>query len=167
MSNGWGSRLCSLASDSSGELDVLGHDGDALGVDGAQVSILEERHEVRLSRLLQREDGGRLETQVGLEVAGDFSHETLERQAADEQLRRLLEATDFTQRDGARAETVSLLHAGGVGGFLAGLLRRDLLGGDLLRRGLARSLSSGGLTGGMLGTSHFNSSAVCVSLAQR
>ena len=123
-------------------------------MDGAQVGVLEERHEVRLGRLLEREDGGRLEAQVGLEVARDFPHEALERQAADEQLGRLLEAADLAQGDGARAEAVRLLHAGGVGRLLAGLLRRDLLGGDLLRRGLARSLSSGGLAGGVLGASH-------------
>jgi hypothetical protein len=29
-------------------LDVLGHDGHALGVDGAEVGVLEEAHEVRL-----------------------------------------------------------------------------------------------------------------------
>ncbi len=34
-------RLRALAADAAGELDVLGHDGDALGVDGAQVSVLE------------------------------------------------------------------------------------------------------------------------------
>jgi len=33
-------RLCSLSTDSAGQLDVLGHDGDALGVDGAQTTGL-------------------------------------------------------------------------------------------------------------------------------
>ena len=31
--------LSALATDAAGELDVLGHDGDALGVDGAEVGI--------------------------------------------------------------------------------------------------------------------------------
>ena len=31
-----------LTADSAGELHVLGHDGDSLGVDGAQVGVLEE-----------------------------------------------------------------------------------------------------------------------------
>jgi len=35
--------LCALAADATGQLDVLGHDGDALGVDGAQVRVLEQR----------------------------------------------------------------------------------------------------------------------------
>ncbi|XP_030301208.1 uncharacterized protein LOC103531178 [Calypte anna] len=39
-----------LAADAPGQLDVLGHDGDALGVDGAQVGVLEEPHQRRISR---------------------------------------------------------------------------------------------------------------------
>jgi hypothetical protein len=41
--------LRALATDAAGELDVLGHDGDALGVDGAQVGVLEEADQVGLS----------------------------------------------------------------------------------------------------------------------
>jgi len=61
-------------------LDVLWHDGDALGVDGTQVRVLEDGHEVRLGRFLQRQDGGGLEAQVVLEVLRDLAHEALERQ---------------------------------------------------------------------------------------
>ena len=32
-------HLCTLSADSAGQLNVLGHDGDALGVDGAQVGV--------------------------------------------------------------------------------------------------------------------------------
>ena len=35
-------RLSTLATDATGQLDVLRHDGDALGVDGAQVGVLEQ-----------------------------------------------------------------------------------------------------------------------------
>ena len=44
-------KLGSLSSDSSGQLDVLGHDGDTLGVDGAQVGVLEQTDEVSLAGL--------------------------------------------------------------------------------------------------------------------
>jgi hypothetical protein len=44
----WTKGLGTLASDAAGELDVLGHDGDALGVDGAEVGVIEEADEVRL-----------------------------------------------------------------------------------------------------------------------
>ena len=41
-----GSNLCSLSADSAGQLNILGHDGDALGVDGAQVGVFKETHKV-------------------------------------------------------------------------------------------------------------------------
>jgi len=59
-------HLGALAADAAGELDVLRHDGDALGVDGAQVGVLEEADQVCLGGLLQGEDGGGLEAQVRL-----------------------------------------------------------------------------------------------------
>ena len=71
-------------------MDVLGHDGDALGVDRAQVGVLEETNEVGLGRLLQGHDGGALEAEVGLEVLGDLADEALEGELADEQLGGLL-----------------------------------------------------------------------------
>ena len=82
-------RLRALAADPAGQLDVLGHDGDALGVDGAEVGVLEEADEVSLSSLLEREDSGALEAEVGLEVLGDLTDQALERELADQELRRL------------------------------------------------------------------------------
>ena len=64
--------LSALATDTAGQLDVLGHDGHPLGVDGAQVGVLEETHQVGLAGLLQSHDGRALEPQVGLEVLGDL-----------------------------------------------------------------------------------------------
>ncbi|XP_054669282.1 uncharacterized protein LOC129201702 [Grus americana] len=89
-----------LTADAAGQLDVLGHDGDALGVDGAEVGVLEEPHQVGLARLLQRHHGRALEAQVGLEVLRDLAHQALEGQLADQQLRRLLrhESTDLMAR---------------------------------------------------------------------
>ena len=104
-------RLSTLATNAARQLHVLGHDRDALGVDGAEVRVLKEADEVRLARLLQRGDGRRLEAQVGLEVLRDLAHEALERQLADQQLRRLLVAANLAQRHRARAEAVRLLLA--------------------------------------------------------
>jgi hypothetical protein len=139
-------HLRSLATDAAGELDVLGHDGDTLGVDGSQVGVLEEADEVSLGRLLKGKDGRSLEAEIGLVVLGNLSHQALERQLADEELGRLLVASDLTKSDGARSVSVGLLDTSGGRGRLAGSL-----GGELL----ARSLSSGGLAGGLLGTGHF------------
>ena len=49
--------------------------GDTLSVDGSQVGILEQGHEVCLSGLLKSHDGGRLEAQVGL-LSRVSGHET-------------------------------------------------------------------------------------------
>ena len=47
---------------------VLGLDGDALGVDGSQVGVFEEGDEVSLSSLLQRHHSGGLETEIRLQA---------------------------------------------------------------------------------------------------
>ena len=90
----WASVRCpglrALTTDAAGELDVLGHDRHALGVDGAQVGVFEEPHEVRLGGFLQRQNGVRLEAQVGLQVLRDLADQALEREIADEQLGGLL-----------------------------------------------------------------------------
>ena len=112
-------RLGALATDAAGELDVLGHDGDTLGVDGAQVGVLEEANEVGLGGLLERDDRRRLEAKVGLESLGDFADEALKREKTDEQLRGLLVLADLAERHGAGAVAVGLLHAAGGGRRLA------------------------------------------------
>ena len=143
------SCLCPLATDPPGQLDVLGHDGDPLGVDGAQVGILEETNQVGLAGLLEGHDGGALEPQVGLEVLGDLPDQTLEGELTDEKLGGLLVPPDLSQGDGTGPVPVGLLDASGGGGALA-----SGLGGQLLPGGLA----SGGFTCGLLGTSHVNGS---------
>ena len=50
-----------VASDPSGEGDVLRHDGDSLAVDAAQVDVLEEADEVRLGSFLECLQRGHLE----------------------------------------------------------------------------------------------------------
>ena len=137
--------LSTLATDAAGELDVLGHDGDALGVDGAQVGVLEEADQVGLGSLLQGQDGRALEAQVGLEVLGDLTDQALEGKLADEQLGGLLVLADLAQGDGSGPVAMGLLDASGGGGRLA-----RGLGGQLL----AGRLASGGLAGGLLGASH-------------
>lgn len=50
-------NLSTLTTDTTGKLDVLWHDGDTFGVDGAQVSVFEETDEVSLRRLLESHNG--------------------------------------------------------------------------------------------------------------
>ena len=140
------SFLSSLATDTAGKLDVLGHDGHTLGVDGAQVGVLEETDQVSFAGFLQSHDGGRLEAQIGLEVLGDFANQALERQLADEKLSALLVATDLTKSHGSRPVTMRLLHSSGGRRTLASGLRGKLL---------AWSFASSRFTSGLFRTSHF------------
>ena len=139
------SFLGTLSTDAAGELDVLGHDGDTLGVDGAQVGVLEETDEVSLGGLLEGHDGGGLEAQVGLEVLSDLPHETLERKLPDKQLGGLLISPNLPQCHCSGSEPVMLLDAPGRGssshpGCLGGQLQ-------LLPRNLASSRHTFGLFG--------------------
>ena len=110
-----------------GQLDVLGHDGDSLGVDGAQVGVLKQTNQVSLAGLLKSHDGRALEAQVGLEVLSDLSDQTLEGQLADQQLSGLLVTTDLSQSHGTGPVTMGLLHATGGWGAFAGSLGCELL----------------------------------------
>ena len=59
-------HLSALATNATGKLDVLRHDRDALRVDGAQVSVLEEGDEIRLSGFLEGHDSRALESELQL-----------------------------------------------------------------------------------------------------
>jgi len=127
------------------QLDVFGHDGDTFGVDGAQVGVLKQTHQVSLTRFLQGSDGSTLETQIRLEVLGDLSHQALEGQLADQQLCGLLVTTDLPQGHSSRPVAMGLLHSARGRRALSGCLGSKLL---------PWRLSSGRFTGSLLGTGH-------------
>jgi len=54
-------------------LNIFGHDGDTLGMDGAEVGVLEESDEISFGRFLKGGDGVALETDFGLEILGDLT----------------------------------------------------------------------------------------------
>ena len=124
-------RLGALSADAAGELDVLGHDGHALGVDRAKVGVLEEANQVGLSGLLEGKDGGSLEPQVGLEVLGDLTDQPLEGELPDEELGALLVLADLAKGDCSGPVPVGLLHSSRCGGGLASRLGGKLLPGSL------------------------------------
>jgi hypothetical protein len=138
-------NLRTLTADTTSELNILGHDGHTLGVDGAQVGIFEKTDKVCLGGFLEGQDGGTLETKIGLEILGNLTHKTLEGQLANEKVGGFLVTTNLTKGDSSGAVTVGLLDTSGGGGRLT-----SSLGGKLL----AGSLSSGRLAGGLLGTGH-------------
>ncbi len=77
----------------------------------------------------------------------DATYQTLEGELADQQLSRLLVATDLTKSDGTRLIAMGLLDTSGGGSALAGSLGGELLTG---------SLATSGLTGGLLSASHLD-----------
>jgi len=141
------SFLCTLATDPPGQLDVLGHDGDTLGVDGAQVGVLEQPNQVGLAGLLQGTDGSGLEPQVSLEILSNLPDQPLEGQLADEQLGGLLVTPDLTESDCAGPVPMGLLHSSCGRSRLPGCLRCQLFPGRL---------ASCRLTRGLLRTSHLS-----------
>ena len=140
------SNLRTLSTDAVGELNVFGHDRDMLGVDGAQISVLEKTNKIGLCSLLKSKDGRSLESKIALEILGNLANEMLKKKLANEQVHRLLVATDLMKGNGSWAITVGLLDPSGGRGGLA-----SSLGGELLTGGFA----TGGFAGGLLGTSHF------------
>ena len=130
----------SLTSDSSGQLHVLWHDGNSLGVDGAEVGVLEESDHVSFSSLLESENSRRLESEVILEVVGDFSDKSLERKLSDQELSRLLVSSDLTKGNGTRSVSVRLLDTTSGWGRLSGSLGSQLLSWSLTSSGLTRGL---------------------------
>ena len=59
-------KLSPLTTNPPCQLNVLGHDGHVLGVDGAQVGVLEETHQVGLCCLLQSKHSMALEAKISL-----------------------------------------------------------------------------------------------------
>ena len=138
--------LRALSADATSQLNIFGHDGDTLGVDGAQVGILEKSNKVGLSGFLEGKNGRSLEAKITLEILSDLPNQTLEGELADEEISGLLVTTDLTKSHSSRTVPVGLLDTSGGGGRLTGSL-----GGELLAGGFA----SGRFTGGLLGTGHF------------
>jgi hypothetical protein len=143
--------LGTFPTDAASELDVLGHDRDTFGVDCAQVGVLEKTDEVSFASLLESKDSRALESQIGLEVLSNFTYKTLEWQFPDEKLGALLVTSDLTESDGSGPVSVGLLHSTSGWRTLASGLGSQLL---------ARSLSSGRFTSGLLGSSHLQSSKI-------
>lgn len=151
-------NLSSLPPYPASQLDVFGHDGDSLGVDGTQIGIFKQPHQVCFAGLLKSPDGCTLKPQVGFEILGDLPHQPLEWQLPDEKLGRLLVTTDLSQSHGPGPVAMGFLHPASRGRAFPGRL-----GGQLFAGGLP----SGGLPSGLLGSGHFLSPARQATLKPR
>lgn len=75
-----------VSPDSLGELQVPAHYSDSPGMDGAKISILEQRDQVCLCGFLQCQYCLALEPNLLLEISGNIPHQSLEGQFTDEKL---------------------------------------------------------------------------------
>lgn len=134
-----------VTADAESELHVLRRDGDALGVDSAEVRVLEQARQVRLGGLLHGQDRGTLEAEVCSIGLGNLANEPLKWQLAHQQRARALVLTDLAQSECAGAEA----------SFGLGVLR---IGGDQTRGLFARELCgrmSGPVSVSRFDTCHF------------
>ena len=90
-----------LSSDSSGQVQVLLHNGRSVGVNRAKVSVLEESHEVSLSSLLDGKQGLRLESELAVNALTDVSHQSLEGGLEEEHSSLFLVALDLSKGYGS------------------------------------------------------------------
>ena len=136
-----------LATDTSGQLNILGHDRHTLGVDGAQVGVLEETDEVSLAGLLKSHDGRRLEAEVSLEVLRNLTDKTLEGQLANQKLGGLLITANFSQSNSTRSVPMRLLDSSGGWSTFASCLGRELFPWGLATSRFASCLLGSGHDG--------------------
>lgn len=114
--------LSTLSTDTTSQLDIFGHDRHTLCMNGAQISILKESHQVGFCSFLQGQHGGGLETKVGLEILCHLTNKTLKGRLADQEVGRLLILADLTKRNCSRAVSVGFLDTAGSWGGLSGSL---------------------------------------------
>ena len=103
--------LEALSTDAPRELHVLLHDGDSIGVNRAEISILEESGQVTLSSFLEGEKGVGLEAELTINAVADGSDEPLEGGLGEKELSGLLILLDLTESDSTGSESELLLHA--------------------------------------------------------
>ena len=115
-------------------------------MDGAKVGVFEESNHVSLGGFLEGEDGRGLESEVILELRGNFSYESLERKFSNEELSALLESSDFSEGDCSWSESVWLLDSTSWGSGLLSLFVSDVL---------SWGLSSGVLSCSLFCSCHF------------
>ena len=82
-------------------------------MDGTEVSVLEEGHQISLGRLLEGQHSEGLESKVGLVILGDFADEALEGQLSNEKLGGLLVPTDLAECHCARTIPMRRAEEGG------------------------------------------------------
>ena len=137
--------LCTFSTDPPCQLDILWHNGDTFSVDSAQVGIFEKTNQVSLRCFLESHYSRTLESEISLEVLGDFTNKTLERQFSDEELGGFLVSSDFTKSNSSWPVTMGFLDSTSGWGTLTSSLCSQLF---------AWSFSTSRFSGSLFCTSH-------------
>ncbi len=101
---------CSFTTDPAGKLHVFGHNRDPVGMNGAEIGVLKEAHQVSFRGFLWCQKSSALETKVVLQFSGGFPHQALEGQLANQEISRFLVLANFLYGHGAGAPAVGLFH---------------------------------------------------------
>jgi hypothetical protein len=137
--------LSAFTSDTTGKLDILGHDRNPFSMDSAQVGIFKETDEVSFTSFLKSHDSRRLEAEISLEILSDFTNQALKGKLADEKLSRFLVTTDFTKSHSTGTITMGLLNTTSCWSTLTSCLSSKLF---------TRGLATGRFASGLLCTRH-------------
>ncbi|KAL8140193.1 hypothetical protein V2J09_006214 [Rumex salicifolius] len=100
-----------LAPNPPSKLNIFRHNRDSLSMNSTKIGVLKQTNKVSLSGLLKRSYSGALESEIGLEILGDLTHQPLEWELSDEKLSALLVLPDLSQRHLAGADFLAALVA--------------------------------------------------------
>ena len=67
-------RLRTFTTDPARKLNVFGHDGNTLGMNGAEISVFKQTDNIRLRCFLQGHNSAPLEPQIAFEFLGNLSY---------------------------------------------------------------------------------------------
>lgn len=95
-----------VASDAPGQIHVLLLHGAALGMNCAQIRVLEQADDVRFGGLLEGLQRLRLESKLVVHVDRDASHQSLEGSPRQKAVNGLLVALDLPQSDSSGLEAL-------------------------------------------------------------
>lgn len=76
----------SVTTDAFSQLEVFRHNCHSLGVDSAEIGVLEERNKVGLSCFLESQNSLTLESDFLFELSGDLTDQSLEGKLSDKQI---------------------------------------------------------------------------------
>lgn len=96
--------LMSVTSDPSRKVHVLLHHCHSVGVEAAQIRVLEQSNDVGLGSLLQRDQSLRLEAELVVDARADGANELLEGSPRNQIRNISLVLPDLSERNCARLE---------------------------------------------------------------